>query len=125
MYGSFTESPKEQLANPNGLEHLPGGPIPASYPSETKALGSFRVVQLVTLSPNSLKHTSAYAVKSSLETDNGVKKCLIFYAFTSDKSTGMAKSNLVLYNANIICVFAPTFFSSLFCTIIHNMHYSE
>jgi len=40
-------------------EHLPGGEIASAYPYLLKVHGSFNVIQCFTLSPNSLKQSSA------------------------------------------------------------------
>lgn len=63
MYVSFEELPQEHLVL---SEQRPGAMIPCSYPATAKILASLTVVQYKTLLPNSLKHTSAYAVKSFL-----------------------------------------------------------
>jgi hypothetical protein len=73
MYGSVVELPPLQ-GKPNGDEHRRGGRIPSSYPPTVSMLGSLTVVQYFTLLPKFLKHTSAYAVKSSLHKGTKCKK---------------------------------------------------
>lgn len=44
----------------------PGAWVPMSWPIQMKLQGSLKVVQKLTLSPNALKHISAYAAKSAM-----------------------------------------------------------
>lgn len=75
-YGSVEEFPLVLEQWKEG-EHLWGGRNPASYPPIANTFPSFTVVQCLTLSPNSLKHTSAYDVKSFLQASIYNMKMLI------------------------------------------------
>jgi len=57
-----------------------GGRIPSSYPPTISILGSLTVLQYFTLLPKFLKHTSAYALESSL---HKATKCKSKWPFIS------------------------------------------